>query len=46
MTCSASLLAKVARQRPGAPGDMARLLGEKRAERFAEAFLDVIAEAG
>ena len=46
MTCSASLLAKVARQRPGAPGDMARLLGEKRAERFAEAFLDAIAEAG
>ena len=42
MSCSASLLAKVAEQRPGDAGAMARLLGERRAERFGDAFLDVL----
>ncbi|MEP5007799.1 HRDC domain-containing protein, partial [Roseobacter sp.] len=45
MTCSASLLAKVANSRPHDLNDMSRLLGEKRAQRFAEAFLDVLAVA-
>ncbi len=46
LSCSASLLAKVAQVRPGDQGTMARLLGEKRADRFATAFLDVLREAG
>ncbi|MYM55532.1 DNA helicase RecQ [Thalassovita mangrovi] len=46
LSCSASLLAKVAQVRPGDEGTMARLLGEKRADRFATAFLDVLREAG
>ncbi|PSL19111.1 DNA helicase RecQ [Shimia abyssi] len=46
MSCSASLLAKVANTKPCDEAHMARLLGEKRAERFALAFLDVIAKAG
>ncbi len=46
MSCSASLLAKVASARPGDELAMARLLGEKRAERFASAFLDVVRNAG
>ncbi|MGX9352261.1 DNA helicase RecQ [Shimia sp. W99] len=45
MTCSASLLAKVANTKPRDEDDMARLLGEKRAARFASAFLDVLTEA-
>ncbi|MEZ5713876.1 MAG: DNA helicase RecQ [Paracoccaceae bacterium] len=46
MSCSASLLAKVAETRPRDAGAMARLLGDKRAERFGAAFLDVLREAG
>ncbi len=46
LSCSASLLAKVAQLRPGDAGTMTRLLGEKRADRFATAFLDVLREAG
>ena len=46
MTCSASLLAKVANTKPRDEDDMTRLLGEKRAARFASAFLDVLTEAG
>ncbi len=42
LTCSASLLAKVASTRPKDTASMARLLGDKRADRFAEAFLDVV----
>ncbi|MGH1464699.1 MAG: DNA helicase RecQ [Cognatishimia sp.] len=45
LTCSASLLAKVASARPGDENAMQRLLGDKRAERFASAFLDVLREA-
>jgi ATP-dependent DNA helicase RecQ len=42
LSCSASLLARVAALRPRDPRDLARLLGEKRAERFGAAFLDVL----
>ncbi|WP_323781121.1 DNA helicase RecQ [Thalassovita sp.] len=46
LSCSASVLAKVAQMRPDSEGALARLLGEKRADRFAAAFLDVLREAG
>lgn len=45
LSCSASLLAKVAQQRPNDERGMERLLGERRSERFAAAFLDVLREA-
>ncbi|NBD31064.1 MAG: DNA helicase RecQ [Alphaproteobacteria bacterium] len=45
MTCSASLLARVARQKPRDAASMARLLGNRYADRFGAAFLDVITEA-
>ncbi|SHH45416.1 DNA helicase RecQ [Cognatishimia maritima] len=45
LSCSASLLAKVAEIRPSDEGAMQRLLGDKRAERFATAFLDVLQRA-
>ena len=45
MSCSASLLAKVAETRPRDPNAMARLLGERKAERFGEAFLGILQDA-
>lgn len=45
LSCSASLLAKVAEMRPSDEGAMQRLLGDKRAERFGTAFLDVLQSA-
>ncbi|MCB1333530.1 MAG: DNA helicase RecQ [Roseivivax sp.] len=45
LSCSASLLAKVAQTRPGDMNAMERLLGDRRAERFGAAFLDVLARA-
>lgn len=42
LSCSASLIARVAATRPRDAGEMARLLGQKRAERFGTAFLDVL----
>ncbi|MGR3383580.1 DNA helicase RecQ [Roseovarius indicus] len=42
LSCSSSLLARVASARPGTLQDMARLLGEKRSDRFGAAFLDVL----
>ncbi|WP_299845404.1 DNA helicase RecQ [uncultured Roseovarius sp.] len=45
LSCSASLLARVASTRPRDAGEMARLLGDKRAERFGAAFLDVLRAA-
>ena len=45
LSCSTSLLAKVAEMRPKDLNSMTRLLGEKRSERFGTAFLDVLAEA-
>ncbi|MGR3761024.1 DNA helicase RecQ [Roseobacteraceae bacterium NS-SX3] len=46
LTCSASLLAKVAQMRADDEAGITRLLGERRAERFAAAFLDVLRGAG
>jgi len=45
MSCSASLLARVARQKPRDESAMARLLGDRYADRFGAAFLDVITDA-
>ena len=42
LSCSASLLAKVADQRPADMPAMTRLLGDRRAERFGQAFLDAL----
>ncbi len=46
LSCSASMLAKVAQMRPDDEFGVNRLLGERRAERFAAAFLDVLRGAG
>ena len=46
LSCSAAQLARVAEMRPRDAGTLARLLGERRAERFGAAFLDVLREAG
>lgn len=45
LSCSASLLAKVAQLRPDDVSGLERLLGDRRAERFSLAFLDVLREA-
>ena len=44
MSCSASQLARVARERPGDLAAMGRLLGARHAERFGPAFLAVLSE--
>ncbi|GHG83916.1 DNA helicase RecQ [Pseudodonghicola xiamenensis] len=46
MSCSAAELAKLAKMRPRDHGDLVRLLGERRADRFGPAFLDVLRDAG
>ncbi len=46
MTCSATLVAKVAEKRPNSEAALTRILGDRRAERFGAAFLDVLREAG
>ena len=46
LSCSASLLAKVAQLRNADETALERLLGERRADRFGLAFLDVLREAG
>ncbi|GAA5074518.1 DNA helicase RecQ [Roseibacterium beibuensis] len=46
LSCSSSQLAKLADMRPTDRSTVERLLGERRAERFADAFLDVLREAG
>ncbi|WP_299421283.1 DNA helicase RecQ [uncultured Shimia sp.] len=45
MSCSAGLLAKVASTKPRDAQAMERLLGDRRADRFGEAFLDVLRDA-
>jgi ATP-dependent DNA helicase RecQ len=42
LSCSSSLLARVAETRPPDMDALARLLGERRAERFGVAFLEVL----
>ncbi|WP_226625650.1 DNA helicase RecQ [Alloyangia pacifica] len=46
LSCSASLLAKIAGLRDPAPEDLERILGERRFVRFGPAFMDLLAEAG
>lgn len=46
LSCSASLLAKVAQLRNADAGAVTRILGDRRAERFGPAFLDVLRDAG
>jgi ATP-dependent DNA helicase RecQ len=46
LSCSASQLAKVAQLRPDDAQGLNRLLGDRRAERFGTAFLDVLRDAG
>ncbi len=46
LSCSASLLAKVAQMRNADVTALTRLLGEPRSERFGAAFLDVLRDAG
>ena len=45
MTCSATQLAKVAQGKPRDIGALTRIIGDRHAERFGEAFLDMIAGA-
>ena len=45
MSCSASLLARVASVKPSDLGSLTRLLGERRAERFGSAFLQVLRDS-
>ncbi|MFW5654314.1 MAG: DNA helicase RecQ [Roseicyclus sp.] len=46
LSCSASQLAKLADLGPTDRQTVEKLLGDRRAERFADAFLDVLREAG
>ncbi len=46
LSCSASILAKVAELQPGDTVGLKRILGDKREERFGAAFLDVLQDAG
>lgn len=46
LSCSASQLAKVAQLRPDDDAGLERLLGDRKAERFGPAFLDVLRAAG
>ncbi|UWR15216.1 DNA helicase RecQ [Sulfitobacter sp. M368] len=46
LSCSASQLAKVAQLRNADETALERLLGERRADRFGPAFLDVLRDAG
>ncbi|WP_299651320.1 DNA helicase RecQ [uncultured Tateyamaria sp.] len=45
LSCSASQLAKVAQMRPDDDAGLERLLGDRKAERFGPAFLDVLRAA-
>ena len=45
LSCSASLVAKVAALHSPNPNALLEILGERRAERFASAFLDVLQQA-
>ncbi len=45
LSCSASQLAKIAEARPASDAALARFLDERRQERFAAAFLDVLTDA-
>jgi ATP-dependent DNA helicase RecQ (EC 3.6.1.-) len=42
MSCSATMLAKLAAQRPGDQDGLSRILGEGKAERFGARFLEIL----
>ncbi len=42
MSCSASALARLADQRPDSPEKLARILGQRHAERFGACFLEIL----
>jgi ATP-dependent DNA helicase RecQ len=42
LSCSTSLITRIVEQRPRDAAQMTRILGDKRAERFGTAFLDVL----
>ena len=44
LSCSASLLAKVAEHRPSDRSALTRLLGDRRTERFGDRFLEILAD--
>ncbi len=44
MSCSTSLLAKVAGQRPDTTKALERIIGEAKAERFSDAFLEILSQ--
>ncbi|MBR9764165.1 MAG: DNA helicase RecQ [Rhodobacteraceae bacterium] len=44
LSCSASLIARVAEARPSDTAQLERILGERRTERFGAAFLDALRE--
>ena len=46
MSCSASLLIRVAKRKPDNMEKISQILGERKADRFGSAFLDVLIEAG
>ncbi|MGB3244945.1 MAG: DNA helicase RecQ [Sulfitobacter sp.] len=46
LSCSASQLAKIAQMRGADEGMLEKLLGDRRADRFGPAFLDVLRDAG
>ncbi|MAI17952.1 MAG: DNA helicase RecQ [Rhodobacteraceae bacterium TMED111] len=46
MSCSASLLVKVAKRKPDNMEKISQILGERKADRFGSAFLDVLIKAG
>ena len=45
MSCSASQLAKVASQKPRDAAAITRIIGDRHADRFGDAFLDILREA-
>ncbi|MFC2966971.1 DNA helicase RecQ [Acidimangrovimonas pyrenivorans] len=44
LSCSSALIAKIAELRPRDPDTLARLLGDRRADRFGAAFMDILQE--
>ncbi|MEM8979183.1 MAG: DNA helicase RecQ [Pseudomonadota bacterium] len=45
LSCSASLLARVVQRKPTEKSALVQILGDRRAERFADAFLEILQEA-
>ena len=45
LSCSASLLSKIAKLKPTSLDEMAKIIGPKKTDRFGAAFLDVLKNA-